>query len=144
MSDVLGEADEKRLFVVMCGRCGASPPGEALWQRYRSWLLNRRGGIFTTLDRALLAVARQGRAGAWLASAYSGRFARRSALRRREVALLAVLECHIDTVRILDTSTGRGPGGAWMSFIGWGAVEALGVVLSLPFFGPIHLCGGNS
>ena len=144
MRDSLPEADEKRLFLILAARCGIKRPGEALWKRYSAWVKGRSPHTSSVLDRALLAVALRGRAGAWIASCYAGRLGRRSHLRRREVALLAVLECDAAAARILDTSSGRGPLAAWSCFLFWGAVEALGFLLSLVIFCPVHICGGRS
>lgn len=130
-------------FLIMSLRFGVKDPSEVVWQRFASWCATE-GLPNSAIDRALLWATAKSRVSAWMASAYAGRFCRYSALRRREVALLAFLECEPVASLTIDTSSEPGPWFAWLKFLWWGTGEALGVLLGLPIFAPIHVLGGKA
>ncbi len=143
---MLSQADGRdyhREFLLLAARYGVLRPSEAVWERYAPWRA-KQPSPQGRLDRALLFFATGSRFGAWIASAYAGRFFRTSVLRRREVALLAFLEADSQAFTLVDESRDFGPLRAWLCFFGWGIQEALAVGLGLFIFGPIHLMGARS
>ena len=127
----------------MAARFGVDRLSDSVRQRFISWCVADSQDT-GALDRSLLAAYKRGRFFAWLASAYAGRFSRKALIRKREVALLAFLECEGDASRRIDESCQPGFVVAWVLFVAWGAQEALAVLLSIPFFLPIQLFGDRS
>ena len=95
-------------------------------------------------DRGLqLAWLRRGGFAARLASVWAGRFDRHGPLRRREVAMLAFLECEPAAVASVDRCSDGGPIAAWPRLCLWGALEVFLLLLALPVFGTARLVGGR-
>lgn len=130
--------DELRTFAAyLLGEGDVSPAVRAAWGRAHAQLglPVRPADAGTAVDRALLALARRGPGHARAADGFARFFARKGALRRKLVTLLAILECHEGSARRLDTADG-GPAPLFLArcvLAGLGfALRTLLVALWLP------------
>ena len=90
-------------------------------------------------DRLLLRVSRRSRVTACVADSYASRFHRRSAVRKKLVLLLAILECCPPSFQYID-SPDRG-GRAWIfaTLFGRGVLFGVTLLVATIAFGPLHL-----
>ncbi len=95
-------------------------------------------------DRAMLSVARKGRMFTRWADAYSAILHRGGALRRKLVALAAILEHAPPTSEAFDRPRGNGPVGALLALFLHGAGFGLSLIAGALIFLPIRLVRGAS
>ena len=93
-------------------------------------------------ERWLLAVARTGSSGCRIADGWSRHTAPASALRRKLVVLLAILEVSPPFADVLDRPTGS-PAAEWVGMIGVGVVSILALVVGAIVFLPARLLSGG-
>ncbi|MCB9832920.1 MAG: hypothetical protein H6807_10620 [Planctomycetes bacterium] len=133
-------AREARVLARVLGHDG---PIDFLLERYRR--LDAREGRPRRRDRRLqLAFLRAGSLGARIASAWAARWDRHGPLRRREVIMLALLECRPETMARVERCADGGPLAAWPRLVLWGCAEVVCLLLALPFFAPARFFGGRS
>jgi len=90
-------------------------------------------------DRAMLAVAREGRLLTRCADAYSAILHRGGALRRKLIVLAAILEHAAPTSELFDRPKGNGVAGALLGLLGHGAAFGLALIAGLMIFLPVRL-----
>ena len=121
---------------------GVDELGSEQQARYQDWRCAEEKPN-SSIDRVLLAAAAKGGFRLRLASVYAGRFRRLSALRRCEVTMLAILECHAESAIKIDSSADVGPLGAWWRYLFWGAGETLLLMIAVLRYTPTHLLGSR-
>jgi hypothetical protein len=98
-------AREFRLFAAHLVGCAATPYQIS---KYVDFHVRRDMGPRGDFDRFLVAVARSNSVGLALADGYSGLLARRSLLRKKMMAALAILECSAPSFGVLDAPESGG------------------------------------
>ena len=94
---------------------------------------------FDRFDRFLVSVSARGPAWARLADSYASRLRKQSAVRKKLVLTLALLECVPPTCDYLD-ATGRAGAAAAFAGIGWNACRYVAALLvSVLLFAPVQM-----
>ena len=94
---------------------------------------------FDSFDQFLVETSARGPFWARLADSYASRFRKESAVRKKLVVALAILECAPPSFEVLDAVDCGGTAGAILR-LGWGAaVCVVCVLVSLALFGPVRL-----
>ena len=96
------------------------------------------------IERALLAVARQGSLAARVADGYARFFLPRSLLRRRLVLMLAILENSPGSERLLNSGDEGSLLGVGARLMLTGIVSVLCSMVGVVIFAPLHLVSGGS
>lgn len=94
-------------------------------------------------DRAVLAFARRGTVAARLADSWAALFFRSSALRKRLVLLLAILESRAPTCQAIDRPAGGSPGAAMALLAARGLVAVLVLLAGSVVMLPVLALGGR-
>ena len=125
--------------VLACHLLGSAPP-PALAERYlrqqRALALDAPRGF----DALLVRLARRGGAALALADAYAGWLARKSVLRTKLVAVLALLEVAPESYAAIDAPDARF---AWLRLLGRGVAELCTALIAVLVLGPLHLLLGR-
>lgn len=96
------------------------------------------------IERALLAVARQGTLAARVADGYARFFLPRSLLRRRLVLMLAILENSPGSERLLNSGDEGSMVGVGVRLMLTGIASVFCSIVGVVIFGPVHLASGGN
>jgi hypothetical protein len=114
-------------------------PDAYLEARYVAFHIKVGAAVQDPVDRALLAVASVGGVATAVADAYAGRFRRRSALRRKLIALLALLESSSPAFERIDAPYRGGALRVYAKLVARALGEVAALAVGLLLFGPLQL-----
>lgn len=142
MADPTRDANLERECRVFARYLARVEPDDYVQQRYAAFHARLGAEATHPLDRALLAVARLGRGATVVADAYAGRLSRRSVLRRKLIAVLALLESSAPAFAVLDAPYRGGSLRVYAKLVARAALEGAALAIGLVVFGPLHLVIG--
>lgn len=134
------EAVTRSEFVALARHLAGVAPDPSALRAYRAGVLAH--GLVPpagSFDAAVLALARSGRVGMWLADGHAALLARSGRFRRRMILAVAILEKTPPAARVLNARADRGPVRAFATLAVQGAAGAVAVLLGAAALGLFRL-----